>query len=170
MKQLLVLCALMTVARPVAADEPSRTFDDLRRLAAPIVFVRDTAGQETKGRLLQITDSSVILMTDGVTREIPQADVVRIDRHGDSVKNGAAIGAAIGVLLGTVAAVTYGKGAAGAAASIPLGALFYGAMGAGIDALITARTPLYFAPSPSAATASPAGSVRRVAFVVRKTW
>jgi hypothetical protein len=166
-RAMLSLVAALIAATAASAEEPARTLDELRRLTGPVVYVRDTAGNEMKGRLVQISDSGIMLLTDGITREIPQPEIAKIDRHGDSVRDGAVIGAALGA-IGYIA-VARADGVTANIAALPVAVFFYAAMGAGIDAMITRRTEIYRAPSLSAASAPPV-THQGVMLAIRKRW
>jgi hypothetical protein len=64
------------------------------------VYVLDRTGEETKGRLVSLTGSAVVLQMNSTTRTFNLSDIVRIDRQGDSLKNGAIIGAVFGGVMG----------------------------------------------------------------------
>jgi hypothetical protein len=76
-------------------------------------------------------------------------DMVRVDLKGDSLKNGALIGVAVGAVMGGLAAL--GGDCPGAASSCPgaragfilAGTATWAAIGVAIDALIPGRTPLW---------------------------
>jgi hypothetical protein len=117
------------------------------------IYVLDTNARETKGILVEASESSIRLLVEGQIREILAGDVQRVVRrgHGDTLRNGALIGAAAGaVLIGGAAADfcgDYGNSAAeclGPSAVLALmGAGVFAAIGTGIDALIPGRTVVY---------------------------
>ena len=109
------------------------------------VYVRSTGGGETRGQLLRLGPDTLTLLEQGSARDIRLADVTRIDARGDSVKNGAIIGAAI---LGAWCALICPQGLDGypgrqfayiLAVNTALGA----AVGAGIDGMHVGRTTIY---------------------------
>jgi hypothetical protein len=118
------------------------------------VFVQERSGAETRGRLLSITPDAIAIDVYGSQRTFAAADVVKIDRRGDSLKNGAIIGAAIGLFTGFIGdcpragSGDRSNGCPGArVAYVLLGSATWAAIGAGIDALIPGRTRLW-PPSP----------------------
>ena len=60
--RVLIYCCL---AIPAAAQS---TFATVRAEALPTVFVTDLAGQETRGQLVGLTDSAVVVKTEMLTR------------------------------------------------------------------------------------------------------
>src|SRR5688572_6189447 len=80
----------------------AQDFSTIQLKRLPIVYVEDRAGTETRGRLLSITPTAIAIDVDGSPRTFAPADVTKIDRRGDSLKNGALIGAAIGVFTGFI--------------------------------------------------------------------
>ena len=129
------------------------------------VFVRDQAGQETKGKLLRLDDRALVILVDGTPREFELSRVSRVQKRGDSLRNGALIGSAIGFGLGFLvgglsdcyAASEY-CGAGPRTAFVLTSTAVYGLLGAGIDALIQGRTTLYRGPS-AIAVSHPPGRV-----------
>jgi hypothetical protein len=121
--------------------------------------VTDSNGSSAKGKLLELPTSQLILQVNGQRRDFSPADVETIRmRRNDSLKNGALWGFGIGATLGVLAGATIG--AEGGIAVIPVAALLYGGMvagvGAGFDAMIegpqliyartSARSPLQVSP------------------------
>jgi hypothetical protein len=108
------------------------------------VYVRDINGAEIHGQLLQLGPDTLSLLDRGTVRDVKLADVARIESRGDSVKNGAIIGAAI---LGGWCALICPQGLDGygrqfgyvLAINTALGAT----IGAGIDAMHVGRTTIY---------------------------
>ena len=74
------------------------TFAGLNQKGVDTIFVTDRAGHETKGLLVGLTDSTVTVVTAGGPQTFVADDVVRLDRRGDSLKNGALIGMGIGIV------------------------------------------------------------------------
>lgn len=143
-----------TVGDP-AARKPTQSFEQLRNAVAvgETLYIVDTAGTETKGRVVNVLDVALTLSVDGARRQFTAESVGRVDRRRpDPVRNGVLIGLGAGALAG------FGIGRAadsptcpragiecgqGAAIGIVSGAL-WGAVGGWItDALIRQRETLY---------------------------
>ena len=158
-------CALaMVLAATSASGQPAAPREGLNPAALSTVFVLDDRGAETTGRLLRFDEQSILLLVNGQERRIGLDHVVKIDRRGDSLKNGflagAVVGAAIGLLTSGLADCRSGgqfeRCPAGARVVFGLvSAGVYGAVGMGVDAAIPGRTTLYRKPTTSAAARSP---------------
>ena len=88
-------------AQPAGQTGPSvaHSFDELMSRIQPgaTVFVTDSAGHEVRGRLSDLTDTSLNLVVDGKPRAFSQANVGLIEqRQPDSLWNGLLIGVAAG--------------------------------------------------------------------------
>lgn len=113
-----------------------------------VIVVHAGSGQELRGRLLELSSTSLGILVDGHRVEVPIDDVLRIDGRKDSLKNGTLIG--LGVfgglaLLSCPELSSPGWCAYGVAINGVLGA----ALGAGIDALHKGRSPIYIKPAKS---------------------
>jgi hypothetical protein len=64
------------------------------------VYVLAGQERETKGRVVQVSPSSLVVLVDGERRDFSPLSVNAVWRRGDSVLNGLAIGAVAGVLAG----------------------------------------------------------------------
>ena len=135
----LVLALLATTGE---AQELAGSFDQLRVLVktGDTVRVTDTSGQEVRGKVFDVSSSSLAIVTEGQQRTFLERDVAAIrQRRSDSVGNGAkwglAVGAGLGALAGIAIVSDYGDGAV---AVIPVFALLYGGLGAGVGAGIDA--------------------------------
>jgi len=129
---ILLACAAVVVsAAPLAAQTaPLPNVEE--------IFVRGMNGVEIQGRLIDLGRGAVSLLVDGTRRDIPIDAIATIQRRGDSVWNGALIGAAIGAGL-------WGIAAANGADVVPLvfgAAVGYGLLGAGLDAMYSGRTTI----------------------------
>jgi hypothetical protein len=153
---LLAVLACWGGAAPASAQA---TFGQVRAKGTPTVYVTDRAGQETQGQLITFSESQITIKTGALTKTFTADQVSLIERKGDSVKNGAIIGAVIGAIGGIGAAAgicsedhTNGRSCAGTAAAVTLiGTGFYAAVGAGIDALIPGRQRIWPAGKPGKA-------------------
>lgn len=165
----LTVTCLASLGAPLAAQEAVSAPPRLAGMFT--VFVLDRSGAETKGALVGLSDSVVVVRTPTTERTIAMTDVVRIYREGDSLKNGAIIGALFGgasglALIANCSSDTpCGSGTQIAAALAGVG--IWAAIGAGIDALIPGRTLIS---TPNAAKGSSGLTValspeRRRAFV-----
>jgi hypothetical protein len=147
---LFVAVALMeTFAAPASAQGVATSFSELRLLvsAGDTVTIRHHGGEESKGKILSLSPTSIAILTGGERRDLDESDVSTIvQRRQDSLKDGALWGAG-------VAAVTFGIGLAQVcegecgSALLVTGILFYGGLGAGIgvgvDALITSPRVIF---------------------------
>ena len=135
----LVVGLLVTVpAAATEAQELAGSFEQLRVLVKPgdTVRVTDSSGQEARGPIVDLSATSLSLRVGGDRRTFLERDIAAIhQRRHDSLANGAkwgfAVGAGLGVLAGAVVASEYKDGGG---VFIPLLALTYGGMGAGVGA------------------------------------
>jgi hypothetical protein len=172
----LLLCA----AGPrVEAQEVASSFDQLAVLVKPgdTITVVDLTETETKGRIGKLSRDALILVTSAGPRQLGETDVATISqRRGDSLRNGAIIGAVAGTAY-FVTMATLLRDADGGEVIIPTaiagGVLFAGlgaAAGVGIDALIARRQVIYQkSASRSRVSVSPMFGQRRWGAVVTVT-
>jgi hypothetical protein len=171
-----VAIVAVSVASGCAQKMPVSSFADLPDRIRPghTVYVTDAQGEETRGRLQDVSRSALtVSATDGVMRF--SADrVTAVDRHGDSLWNGLAIGLGVGTAMALFAdqrEVPCPGGRAGVCRDAQIGARLstiaaFGAIGTGVDALVRRRTPVYRAPEQrSSVSLSP--SPRRAAVTLR---
>ena len=170
------ICAVAAVALSVAsaeAQDVAGTFDQLRVLVKPgdTVSITDSAGLRVRGRLTDISPTSLGVDVSGKRREFLQLDIDRIARKGDdSLANGALIGLAIGAGLGAAVLGTVDDGPG--AGWVAFASVLYGGIGAGIgvgvDALVRGERVIFAAPrrSASAVDISPILGHRRKGLAV----
>ena len=143
MKLLPGLVVLSLLFVPAAAPAQPADAAQLPLKGTPPVFVTDRAGQETAGRLISWTGSTIVIRTNSGDRTYAPGEAVRLDLRHDSLKNGFLIGAAIG-WLGALLVDCADDSCLGPRIAAGIGGTaIYGALGAGIDALIPGRTPLW---------------------------
>jgi hypothetical protein len=141
----------------VEAQEIASSFDQLAVLVKPgdKITVVDVTGGETKGRIGKLSRDALIVVTSAGPRQLGEVDVATISqRRGDSLKNGAIIGAVGGMAyFVTLLAILQGTSDGGGViipTAIVGGVLFAGmgaAAGVGIDALISPRQVIYQQPA-----------------------
>ncbi len=137
----LALILALSVAGTASAQEPPAIPADVSRLA--LVDAISSTDGDLRGRILDLSDTGLRLLVDKEIRRIPLDAVVRIEMRGDSLKNGALIGGAIGLLGAAVWIAEEGADGAGPAIGSILG---WAVIGAGVDALIPGRTTIYRKP------------------------
>lgn len=157
--QFLVILVVFTgSAVPADAQEIAGSFDQLRVLLkqGDTVRVADGAGDEVKGRIAELSASSMVLLVGGERRTISGGNVNTISRRGDdSLANGAKIGFGVGSGFGLfiAALVVASADSSGAAAAVPIGVLIYGGLGAaigvGLDAMHTTERVIYARRAPA---------------------
>jgi len=161
-----LLIAALTVAVPAHAQTapPLPAPAPLRGVSR--VFVQEAGTADPiPGQLARIDASTLTLLVDGQPHEIPFDRILRIDVPGDSVKNGAIIGAVVGVVLVALAGGFSHDGPE----TVPLvfWTTTYSALaGAGVDALHVGRSSIYKRPEGMGAGADDQPRLR-VAFKLR---
>ena len=156
MKQLAVVGAICLVlcagGTPAEAQGVASSFEQLGVLVKPgdKITVVDVTGRETQGRIGKVSRDTLTLATAAGPRELGELDVGEIrQRRGDSLKNGAIIGAVAGTAYFLTAVALLGDSDGGdviigtAVAGGVLFASMGAAAGAGIDALITRKQVIY---------------------------
>lgn len=98
------------------------------------IFVTDRQGRETSGKLARLSPTSLVIVVNGEEREILSDTIGRIEKRGDSIRNGAWIGAAILAVGSQINCSPYPDCLV---IGVPVGA----AIGAGIGALWDWATP-----------------------------
>lgn len=146
---LLATLLLVALAVPAAAQSPVPPPPMVRADGLPTVFLTDLQGAEHRGQLIRLAPDEVVLLGRDGERTFRRNEITLIEKRGDSLKNGALIGASIGALGGFFAAgfsdCPAPKQSCGGerAAFFALSVATYTAIGVGIDALIKGRTVLY---------------------------
>lgn len=133
-----VLVAIPAVAQnvippPPAATAPTPVAPGGKLRTGDTISVTDRNGVHTRGRLLRVSNEGLALKVDGQERMIPVSDLRRVEKR-DSVANGVIIGALPGALLGARMAGLSCSPRCGE--ERPQAALIFGAIGAGLGALI----------------------------------
>ena len=125
---------------PRLADAQTRS---LEKPSEQVFVMHAGSGEELHGRLLDLGPETLSIVVDNRRVDLPLNDVLRIDRRGDSLKNGAIIGA---VVFGGWCAFICGQGVVSGAqwASVAvLNGLLGAAIGASLDATHNGRTTVY---------------------------
>jgi hypothetical protein len=152
-----VILLVCIVGTRVEAQGVASSFDQLSVLVKPgdEITVVDLAGREAEGRIGMLSRDRLTIVTGAGPREVGETDVAQIrQRRGDSLQNGAIIGAAAGAGYG-LAVLALAMSMNDGGGPIPIGivtgmVVFTGmgaAAGAGIDALITRRQVIYRKPA-----------------------
>jgi len=128
---------------------------------------QSTSGQELRGFLVDLSPTTLAMLVNGERVEVPLERVLRIEGGNDSVKDGAAYGAAI---AGGMTALMCAQGVElqyclpAAVVYTGLGAL----AGAGVDALHKGRTTIYSKPPPAVSlVVAPASKGARAQLAIR---
>lgn len=133
----MLAAALFLCPRPATAQAPVRSFDqlDTRLKAGETVWVTDTEGQKTKGKVRAL-DATSLTLNGGKGRTFTAAEVrvVELKRH-ENLAGGTLVGLGVGLGLGLIGASTGCEGGSCLAGVALLGAMGAG-IGCGIDALI----------------------------------
>jgi len=145
------LAALLFTPAVARAQEAFGGWRGLEPSSLDTVFVTDDVGRQTEGKLLRLDVDSLVMLVNGMERRFDKDRVMRIEKRGDSLKNGALIGATVGALLGWLAAGMGDcsgddpggpcTGSKVAVFAVSMG--LYTAVGIGIDAMIVGRTRVF---------------------------
>jgi hypothetical protein len=157
--KVMLAAALLFMPAPLWAQGTLDNWPELNRSALASVYVLDVTGTETVGTLVGFDADAIVLLVDGAERRIDAAQVRRIDKRGDSLRNGVIIGSAVGLAFGALSAGISDcpedvSCAAFRAIGFVAGTLIYTSIGVAIDAAVTGRTRLYEAPSQGARVAA----------------
>jgi hypothetical protein len=122
-----------------------------------VIVTQSASGEELRGRLIELSSTSLAILVDGRRVDVPVDNVLRIDVRNDSLKNGAIIGASV---MGGLAVLGCAEAhsAGWCAYAVSINTLLGGAIGASIDAMHKGRSPIYIK------TAGKAGSSLQVKF------
>ena len=130
-----VLLGALSLAVPAEARQDPKLTDARGHQVAII----DTDKREWQGRLLEVGKDALTVELDSNARQFPIDTVKRVDVEGDRVIDGVIKGALFGGVLGALATAEF-RGALS-------GAMVYGLIGAGLDALNHCRHTVYRAPA-----------------------
>jgi hypothetical protein len=137
MRHVVLAVVAVFVSVPAAAQELSGKVE-----AGDTIFITDRTGVQTGGRLLHFAPEGLTLLVGGQERLIPSSGIGRIEKR-DSLWNGMLIGGTVSAgLIGIVVGATCSSECDGLV--LPVTA-FYGAIGAGIGALIDSAAHNYSA-------------------------
>jgi hypothetical protein len=94
-------------AVPSMAQVATPTFDDLRAEGheGEIVYVTDQGGTKVKGRVIEISSTTIALLVKGDSRQWPTTDVSWVTQRHRHAGRGAVIGLAFGALYGAILAI-----------------------------------------------------------------
>jgi hypothetical protein len=145
MRAITILVVLASVAIPATAvaDQSHK----LKSAKGELVFLIDEDSREWVGKLLSVSDDALTIEDSNGVREFPLTKVKRIDAEGDGIRDGAIKGAIFGAVVGVFYAVAFDD-----ARPILGGALTYGLIGAGIDAINRSKQTVYRGPAKLAVT------------------
>ena len=150
-----------------SAEAQPATLYDVVWLVQPgdTLTVTDNAGVRVRGKLVQMSPTSLVLDVSRTLRQFQESDIHEIKRRGDSLKNGALIGFAIGGAFAAYAVTAQlpsdDYNGDEYIAFVPLLGGIGAAIGVGIDALIRGDRVLYARPQASQPSVSVAPIVRR---------
>jgi hypothetical protein len=123
------------------------SFDQLRMLArlGETITVTDASGTSRTGTLASLSPTTLSLLVGRTRRDLAEADVRRVTgRTHASLAAGAKIGFSVGASLGLLAGLALANECSdGCVPFVPIAALTYGGLGAGVGVGIAAMTPRY---------------------------
>ena len=145
-----ITASLLFFISPNAEAQEALSFEQLKVLVKPgdKIYVTDSTGTVTKGRITALTTSTLTLLANKNSRELSEKDISRIrQRRHDSIKNGVLIGMGVGVGISALSYRTVchtvdcsaGLVIGAAASYIAVSAV----IGVGIDALIPSKQTIY---------------------------
>lgn len=160
----LVLALLLPVAA-LAQGKTAKPAPPLRT-SEEVTVTQSASGQELRGFLVELSPTTLAMLVDGKRVEVPIERVLRIEGLNDSVKNGAAIGAAV---MGGLTLLGCGQSLGSSGVCVTAAILYTGIgalVGAGVDALHKGRTTIYSKPAGMALAVAPTrkGGVAQLRF------
>ena len=107
------------------------------------IFVLDTQGVEHRGRFVRIDDRELVMLVGDDERRFGRDVITRVERAGDSLRNGAIAGAVVGGVIGLVTALLVADSPGDGILGVAINVGFYTGVGTGIDAIVQGRTLVY---------------------------
>lgn len=107
------------------------------------VRITDTGGRRSVGQFQGLDGDTLRLLVAEQEVMVRRDVITRVERRGDSLRNGFLVGAAIGLVPAAVVLGEVEAGGGDVAAAIVIGSGFYGLIGMGIDALHRGWTTVY---------------------------
>ena len=167
-KTVLYLTLALALLLPTAAQAQDGY---QRKPPAPgeeVVVTQSTSGTELRGRIVELSKTTLAILVNGQRVDVPIDNVLRIDARTDSVKNGAIIGGSVFFGMAALTCVLQFADEAGqCVAGIFFNTLFGTLAGAGIDALHKGRTTIYSKPPSTTFAVAPTRKGARAQFTVR---
>ena len=148
MRVLVIACVLMVAAAGTSAQEPAPQATWAPDIGGEVRVTRRD-GVKTTGQFRSLDAETVRLLVADQETAVSRDDITRIERRGDSIKNGFLIGAAVGLIPSALVLSEVEAGGGDVAAALVIGVGVYGLIGAGIDALHKGWTTVYEANHPS---------------------
>jgi len=152
---LAVLLGLSSFGFLEAEAQQAASFEQLLLLvtAGDTVSVTESTGQISKGKIAELSRSSLRLVVDGIARDMAEMAVSEIkQRRADSLGNGARNGAIAGAAFGAFFSDCRGSCAGDRAAMIGVMSALGAGIGVGVDALIIRTQVIYRGPSRPSST------------------
>lgn len=165
-----VMATLLTaMASTAEGQDVARSLDPLQALVKPgdVVSVADGSGQEVRGTIVSLSPTSLELAVAGAKRNFSASDIGTIrQRRRDSLRNGAFWGLGFGAGLGIYPCMLLaGLDESGETDAVPVCAVLFGGIGAGIgaglDALVRRSLVIFRGPAASRARLTVSPIVRR---------
>jgi hypothetical protein len=157
---MLVMAVVAVSADPAMAQTTVDSFAELSRVVKKgnVVFVQDEKGQRTKGKIAELSDTSLWVITGGVTGRTLSFNADRVMRVSkvDSRLNGFLIGAAAGAIPGLILGHFFNQYCKNESPDYCPGAYLYaggllglvgGGIGYAIDGAIDGQTLVFRRPS-----------------------
>ena len=163
-----ILSALAFAAVLGGSVANAQTFQDAPSKAAPVYVTRDGSTATIKGQLLRLSPETLTLLQGADRQDIPLQDIRTIEVRGDSVKNGAIIGASI---FGGLAALgLHGETSSGFYGfAIVLDSLLGAAIGTAFDVMVSGETVIYDRDAQRPRSAGAARPDRSIGVAIAKT-
>ena len=168
MKTISVYTALLGALLLPAAASAQGAAGVPARLGEEVVVTQSASGAELRGRIIELSRTTLAILVDGRRVDVPIDNVLRIDVRTDSVKNGALIGG--GITFGSAVlgcAMGSARDGSQCATGIVFNTLFGTLAGAGIDAMHKGRTTIYRKAPAVALAVAPARKGGRLQFTLK---
>jgi hypothetical protein len=137
------LLIVLFVSSAAVGQEADETAQRPRVPHGATIFVLDKQGVEHRGRFVRFDGQELVMSVGEDERGYKRDVIARIERSGDSLKNGAIAGAIVGGLMGLLAASLQAEDLGQWIKGVAISTGFYTAIGTGVDAAVQGRTRVY---------------------------